>query len=201
MRYGTYLGRQRGYPLLRAKLVSKAILALLDPQKGDIILEIGCNNGHLLDHVARLCLHSFGIDINKDMVGRLHNKRIIPMDARNLGFASDAFDKIFSSHTLEHIPRIVQVFKEAYRVLKEQGVFVFSFPLEIFQGQSAIRDSVFLYGHPFYARKIHVHRLTPKRVKRMIADISFEVAKTSIRLTPFPECLMKLLKIKGQDPY
>ncbi|MCF8084257.1 MAG: class I SAM-dependent methyltransferase [Deltaproteobacteria bacterium] len=197
LKYGMHLNRRWGHPLLRMRLVTRSILRALDPRAEEMILEIGCNSGHILSEVGKRCPRCTGIDINKDMIQRLHHQRILYMNATTLAFKHQTFHKVYAVHTLEHIPGIRQVFREVHRILKPQGLFVFSFPLELFRGQSAVKDSMVLYGHPFYARKIHVHRLSPGKIRRIISGLPFEVKDTSWDLAPFPQYLMRLKKIQA----
>ncbi len=50
-------------------------------------------------------------------------------DVQNLPFKDESFDSINAIHVLEHIPNIVKVMNEAWRVLKPDGQFNVRVPL------------------------------------------------------------------------
>ena len=52
-------------------------------------------------------------------------------DLHHLSFASDSFDIVISSETMEHVRRPWQGFSEIYRVLKPGGIYVFTVPFRI----------------------------------------------------------------------
>jgi SAM-dependent methyltransferase len=51
-------------------------------------------------------------------------------DAQNLSFPDHLFDLVVSSETLEHIPNLDQALAEIHRVLKPDGVHLFTVPLK-----------------------------------------------------------------------
>lgn len=52
-------------------------------------------------------------------------------DALNLSFKDEVFDLIISQDVLEHVPDFELSVKESYRVLKENGIMLFSIPFDI----------------------------------------------------------------------
>lgn len=50
-------------------------------------------------------------------------------DIQDLPFKDESFDRITSTHVLEHIPNIVKTMNEAWRVLKPNGKFNIRVPL------------------------------------------------------------------------
>ena len=93
-------------------------------------------------------------------------------DITDLDFAESSFDKVYSLHTIEHLPDLEQFFAEVARVLKPGGTAIIIYPWELFQGMQAIGAAIRQYRNPLLARKIHLHRLTPKSIGRLIAGIS-----------------------------
>lgn len=95
------------------------------------VLDIGCGFGEFagvfFDNMIEI-----GVDIDqKDLALAGQKKRyksLIFADARNLPFEDKSFNSIISISTLEHIEGVEKVFKEAYRVLKDGGIFVFTVP-------------------------------------------------------------------------
>jgi SAM-dependent methyltransferase len=49
-------------------------------------------------------------------------------DLQNLTFPSDSFDLVISSETMEHVRRPWQAFSEVHRVMKNDGIYVFTIP-------------------------------------------------------------------------
>jgi hypothetical protein len=54
------------------------------------------------------------------------------------------------------------------RVLRPGGIAIIVYPWEPIRGFQAILAAVRQYRAPFMARKIHLHRLTPKRIQQLI---------------------------------
>ena len=123
---------------IRAKLVER----MLRPKRGERILEIGSNNGLGSLAVSKRGANVFGFDIEKKLVFNAHtivlrnSKKINPprflvADAMHIPFASDTFDKTFSSDVLEHVPDDKKTLSEIYRVLKHGGYLILHVPLDV----------------------------------------------------------------------
>ena len=193
-KYGKHAASTNLYSSIRARLRAKFILDELLPEKSDRVLEIGCNDGRLVSQVSKHVLTCVGIDINKEVVDEAKNSNVVFMDPENLAFGNGAFTKIYSSHTFEHIPDIETALREVSRTLISGGIFIVIFPCELFRGQAAIKDSCVLYGHPFSARKLHLHRLTPAAIRTHARNTSLAIAKSKIVLAPYPDYLLVLHK-------
>ncbi len=104
-----------------------------DINNDDIILDIGCNTGHLLKEIQNSG-HSckcWGIDIEpKIMTIKLSNCEFRVADASNLPFNDDFFNTIFALDTLEHLEDVESAIKEIHRVLKPKGILILSGPTE-----------------------------------------------------------------------
>lgn len=93
------------------------------------ILDIGCGFGEF----GGVFFDSFievGVDISASDLAlaaqRKKYKKLTLADARNLPFNAGTFGSIISISSLEHIKGVEKVFKEAYRVLRPGGIFVFT---------------------------------------------------------------------------
>src|SRR6185437_507324 len=139
-KYGSFVSLG-GIARFKNQLFFRACVQAVAPSRSDRILEIGCNDGVLLRHLADHAGDVRGIDVNEDMVATLDDERIQAMSATDLRFADERFDKVCAFEVLEHIEDLSSVFREVHRVLKVGGAFVLSFPFEIIRGQAAWLDS------------------------------------------------------------
>jgi glycosyltransferase involved in cell wall biosynthesis len=60
-------------------------------------------------------------------------------DVMALSFADRSFDTVLSFDVLEHVPSPVDAFKEIYRVLDRNGVFIFSVPFAALSEKDVVR--------------------------------------------------------------
>lgn len=195
--YGSFVGSNQGYYGFRNKLRIKRFTELIKPVKEDRILEIGCNGGELIFHLSHFSDYVYGVDINKEQVGKVKSKRIQCMSATDLEFQNHTFDKVCSFEVMEHITDTKKVFQEVNRILKPKGKFIISYPLELIRGQAALFDAITVYRNPSYARMLHVHKLTPTRIRTMIKDIPFNVILSAIHFLPYPTFVMILEKMES----
>lgn len=148
----------------------KALVAHLDPQPKDRILDIGCGRGFYVQALETQTLGVIGIDTSEEALATAVTDRVEHGDATNLRFADSSFDKVFSLHTIEHVPNLPAFFSEIGRVLKPGGLAIIVYPWELFRGMQAIGAAIRLHRNPLRAGRIHVHRLTPSRVEELVAN-------------------------------
>lgn len=134
-------------------------LKLLGNVKGKKILEIGCGGAQCSISFARQGAICTGIDLSQaqlDYARKLAGKekvvvKLIKGDIQTLkGIKSDSYDIVFSAFALQYIPDLTKCFKEVHRVLKKDGLFVFSLDhpfYQIFDARTKkIRRSYFRTG-------------------------------------------------------
>jgi ubiquinone/menaquinone biosynthesis C-methylase UbiE len=111
-------------------------LRLLGNVKGKNILEIGCGGGQCSIAFAKEGAECTGLDSSREQLNYAEalarkNKvsvKFIRHDIQNLkGFKPNNYDIVFSAFALQYVPDLAKCFKEASRVLKKGGLFVFSF--------------------------------------------------------------------------
>lgn len=129
----------RWYDLLAGSFEDRhraAGAGMLDPQPGDAVLEIGCGTGRsllALGDVVGASGRVYGLDLARGMldVSRARLSKaglsgrvvLVRGDGAHLPFATDTFDRLFLSFTLElfDTPEIPVVLAECRRVLRAGG--------------------------------------------------------------------------------
>lgn len=110
-------------------------LRLVGNVRGKKILELGCGGGQCSIAFAKRGAKCTGIDISKkqlEYAEALAKKekvkvKFIRGDIQTLrGIKSKSYDVVFSAFAFQYIPNLTKCFKEVYRVLKKNGLFVFS---------------------------------------------------------------------------
>ncbi|MDQ7024462.1 MAG: class I SAM-dependent methyltransferase [Anaerolineae bacterium] len=113
----------------------QTIFEWVDPTAGKIILDMPCGRGFYLNmfHYATDCT-MIGAELDWDVIKKaqahvghldiaLHNANLY-----QLPYANNTFDAVILSEVLEHIDDDVAGLKEAYRVLKPNGVVAITVP-------------------------------------------------------------------------
>ena len=117
-------------PLLGAGVRNDMLRALLDPQAGDRILDLGCGSGRALIWNRASGAWTVGVDITPHFAAEaLAGADLLLGDLRRLPFADGAFNKAYSLDVVEHLSRdaLAAMLKEAARVLQPGGaLFVYS---------------------------------------------------------------------------
>ena len=77
-------------------------------------------------------------------------------DLTNLTFADNSFDLVISEHVMEHVNDPKKSFEEIYRVLKNQGRYIFSIP---FEGRNKSLIRIDKYFNKLMPEKYHLDPL------------------------------------------
>lgn len=160
----------------------RVLLKYLKPKKGEEILDLGCSRGFYVRELEKYTEGVIGVDISESSLKEAVTQKVKYGDITNLNFEANSFDKIYSLHTIEHVPNLKQFFSEIARVLKSGGIAVIVYPWEPIRGIQAIVAALGQYKNPFMARKIHLHRLTPKRIQQLIEGISLSHIESKLVL-------------------
>lgn len=103
--------------LAEAISASRAIIAKDHPR----VLDVGCGNKPYLDLFGGA--EYVGLNYSRE-----HANPDVLGDAMHLPFADSAFDIVFSTQVLEHLPEPAAFLSEAFRVLTSGGVLIVSCP-------------------------------------------------------------------------
>jgi SAM-dependent methyltransferase len=108
-----------------------AALELLDPQPGELILDVGCGDGQLTSRIVALGAAVIGLDASPEMVEAARGRGVdaFVADAQALGLSGQAarfgqFDAVFSNAALHWMLDPDAVANGIYSVLKPGGRFV-----------------------------------------------------------------------------
>lgn len=100
--------------------LARDMVSELAPQKGELVLDLGCGSGRMTEWVIEAGAQALGIDPDPKMVeaaqSRCPGADIRQLDARALG--DIRVDSVISNATLHWIPEAEQVVSELARVLK-----------------------------------------------------------------------------------
>ncbi len=163
------------------------VLDWVGPPPGSRILDVGCGRGHLVRALTERGFDAWGIDLNpnaRELAGELN---VRTMSAAALEFGDASFDAVVSFHAIEHIPPLEQAVLEVARVVKPGGKVLFVYPAEPIRGLYAIPTSVILHRTPFKAREVHVHRLSPSKVRALGKAAGLQELRHTFRPWPSPE--------------
>lgn len=101
------------------------VVALLAPQVGERILDLGCGDGALTKRIADSCCEVIGVDASPAMVETAMGKGVDArvMDGHDLRF-DEEFDAVFSNASLHWMKEPERVIAGVRKALKKGGRFV-----------------------------------------------------------------------------
>lgn len=106
------------------------------------ILEVGCNDGYVMEYLVEKGFQVTGIDIAKEKlkIANEHNLKAVFAFQENIPYPDKSFDTLFSSHTLEHSYDREKAANEYQRVAKRAIIIV---PIE--EGHKPTKTHVSLF--------------------------------------------------------
>lgn len=173
----------------------RTVLDHLKPAPGSSILEVGCARGHLVKNLRACGFDAHGIDLNPEAIALSVAGHTRVMDATVLDFPEATFDAVISIHAVEHIPELGRALSEMTRVLKPGGTLLLVYPAEPIRGLYALPASLLAFGTVRMARRIHCHRLTPRRLLRFTDPGKIEHLHSRFTLLSSPQFVSVLRRL------
>jgi len=106
--------------------LAEGVLELLDAQRGEYILDLGCGDGQLTQRIAVTGAHVLGVDASANMVEAARGRGIEAeqANAELLPFHDGTFDAVFSNAALHWVRDQDEMLAQIHRVLRSGGRFV-----------------------------------------------------------------------------
>lgn len=109
---------------------AQLVFDLLEPRRGDFILDAGCGTGVFTKHILEKGATVLGLELSRPMLLQAllksEARRFLPVqgDMRNLPFGDGSFDKAVSVTAIEFIENAEVALQEMFRVTKPGGTIV-----------------------------------------------------------------------------
>jgi len=180
-----------------------------------LVVEIGCNDGILLQHFANRGIKALGVEPSSNVadVARTRGLEVIPSFfdaevAKSIVKTKGKVDAIFSANVICHIPYIHSIFAGVEELLAEDGVFIFEDPYlgDILQKSSFDQiydEHVFFFSCLSVTNLAHQHNLevidvTP--LKTHGGSMRYTLARRGVRqISDRVDALKKVEVSMGMD--
>jgi len=118
-----FLAEQHDPEPFYERLADRTLAQLEVPIDGRRILDLGSGPGHYTAALERAGATVAAVDLGADDIGQAVGKGLSGLigDAARLPFPDAAFDGVFTSNLMEHVPAVGPVFDEIARVLAPGG--------------------------------------------------------------------------------
>jgi SAM-dependent methyltransferase len=147
----------------------KSFVQLVEDMKGKRILDIGCGTGKFMELLLHAGAEADGVEVSGYAAGVASSKglRIVAADIAALA-DEQLYDIITAFDVIEHIPDLMTFLGKVFRLLKEDGVFIFLTPDA--GSEKAMAGKENWYG--YQSSLEHLYYFTPE-------SLSFLFEKTS----------------------
>ncbi|MGH2544926.1 MAG: class I SAM-dependent methyltransferase, partial [Ardenticatenaceae bacterium] len=150
------------------------------------VLDVGCGDGHFAEVVWGEM--DVGVDLDSASLREAQRRAVYDSlclaSATTLPFADQSFASAVSNCVIEHIPEMPRVLAEVCRVLKPDGLFVFSVPTNSLNDHLSITrllaaldagELAERYKSWFTRMQVHFHMYSPDRWASLAEEAGFEV--------------------------
>ncbi|MCX6727371.1 MAG: class I SAM-dependent methyltransferase [Candidatus Saccharibacteria bacterium] len=138
------------------------------------VLDIGCGRGEFLELMKTNKLDAIGLDLNETMVKLSVKRGFKATQANAISYMADQKAKSFSAitgfHIVEHIhfSELLQLFKESYRALENDGFVLFETPNP---------ENLSVGAFSFYYDPSHLRPIPPEFLKFCLTYVGFKKVK------------------------
>ncbi len=129
-RAADYYDQTRGFPPGMAERAAELLVSAGRLEPSSRLIELGVGTGRIALPLAAHVRHVQGVDLSRQMLGRLLEKRrtervsVSIADITRLPFADASFDAAVAVHIFHLVPDYRQALREAARVLKSNGCLI-----------------------------------------------------------------------------
>ncbi len=172
----------------------RRVARYLAPRPTQRLLEVGCGRGWLTSRVQEHFPATFGVDVNPRSIVNGVARNLTVMDAVSLHYDDEQFDHVFSFHAIEHIPDAAAALREMRRVVVPGGRVLLVYPAEPIRGLYAMPGAWLGFGNPLLARRLHLHKFTPRRMRELAAPCGLTHVESALDLLVTPQWITVLEK-------
>lgn len=178
----------------------KHFLRMLEPKKGDIILDVGCGLGYQTDLLSRHGAICTGIEIDDLCLRYCRNTmrgtyKKVDLTKFPYPFKNNTFDKVLCSEVLEHIQANGEVLDEIHRIVRPGGILLVTTPCN----EGILGGMIKRIGHSSVdgnSREYHHHKgYSYKSLSALLSGHGFKVVENSYTLVFLTELYMGLTKL------
>ena len=141
----------------------ESVIELLNPQKDEVILDLGCGSGELTNKIAPCCSCVIGTDYSINMIAKAQNnfpKLTFVQHNAEINFPfEERFDAVFSNAALHWMINAEAVVKNVAQSLKPGGRFVFEMGGK--GNVAAIIQALELAANDFNLAKLAIYNYFP----------------------------------------
>lgn len=149
-------------------------------RRSNNVLDLGCGEGVFLPTLSRNYTHVDATDI--DITTAISLKEHFSLDNVNLindnicdsKLKNNSYDLIFAASILEHLKNLSDVLNTIKRILKKDGLLIYSVPSE----NVMYKFGKFITGYHKYTHPAHQHHNSRKEIYEMVVK-KFKLVKKS----------------------
>lgn len=150
-----------------------------DDLRGKKIAEFGCGHGYMTLLLSSYAAEVYGFDVDKDAIDfathlketfRMTNVYFNHYEGLALPALDEQFDCVISADVIEHLPNPQDYLREAYRVLKKDGLLLLTTP----NGLVAHKNKCIIRTHS----KFHVTEYYPIELSELLSKNHFIIIES-----------------------
>lgn len=170
-------------------------LKLLDVQRGEKVLDIGCGLGYFLLKLKGSGAELHGLDPSEESIEYV--KKNITEHAKvgsveEIPYPDNMFDKVLFCEVIEHVEDDEKVLREIRRILKPGGRLVVSTPsLKGWRAHSKLKQLGHHHGGEFHYRDGYY----PRELEEKLVKSGYRIVKTKQAMFLLSELMMELTKV------
>jgi len=179
-------GDRRGIVTLETQAISNCCELLIQNYNKDaVVADIGCGFGHVLRNIP--AKQKVGLDVSINMLVQVDDDCIkVRSFAEDMPFSSEYFDIVICSDIFEHVLQPFLLVKELERILKPNGMLLFSCPWE--QDISIYDSEEYQKRFPKY-KYVHLRSVNDEIIKQYFHN--FEIVSSTLITVAMKDMVFK----------
>jgi ubiquinone/menaquinone biosynthesis C-methylase UbiE len=154
------------------------VVPLVDDVEGKKILDVGAGTGRLAILLADKGAVITALDVSAEMLkvlrrkaGTRKNIKYVEGEAENIDFPEESFDVVIAAFLIVHLKNPAYFFKEAYRVLKPNGLLVVTNINQKEPPEVKTRDGII---------KIDSYYHRQDKIRELLEEVAFNIQKLEV---------------------